>query len=347
MKIALLVPFEETVPPEKYGGTELVASNLCETLIDYGHQVYLLATGDSKTRAKLIPIFPQALRKEKDAFDLNFRNALKYVGIGRVFDELLKLDIDIIHNHIGWRFIPFSHHFQAPTVTTLHGPLDVPYQQLVYGSFPNAPCVSISNAQREPFPKLNYVDTVYNGIDLSQFDFEDKPGNYLAFLGRMSPEKGPRQAIEIAKKAKMKLKMAAKIDAVDVEYFKKEIEPFIDGQQIEYLGEVGPKEKNSLLKNAYALLAPIQWREPFGLFLAESMACGTPVVVTDMGSAREIIADGKTGFVVQNNIDEFVNAIKKIQQIKRKECYNRVKELFSKEKMTENYLKVYEKILKK
>ncbi len=345
MKIALLAPFEEAVPPEKYGGTELVISNLCETLIDYGHRVYLLGTGDSQTRANLISIFPQAIRKEKIASDLTLRNTLKYIGIGRVFDELLKLDIDIIHNHIGWRFIPFAHHFRVPTITTLHGPLDVPYQQFVYGSFPSASYVSISNAQREPFPKLNYIATVYNGIDLGQFDFVDKPGKYLAFLGRISPEKGPRQAIEIAKRAKMKLKIAAKIDAVDIEYFKKEVEPFIDGRQIEYLGEIGPKEKNNFLKNAYALLSPIQWREPFGLFMIEAMACGTPVVVTDMGSAREVISDGKTGFVVSNNIDEFVGAIKRVQQIERKKCYDRVKELFTKEKMTENYLQAYEKIL--
>ncbi len=347
MKIAILAPFEEAVPPEKYGGTELVIFNLCETLIDCGHQVYLLGAGDSQTRANLISIFPQAIRKEKIASDLNFRNALKYIGISRVFDELSKLDIDIIHNHIGWRFIPFAHHFRVPTVTTLHGPLDVPYQQFVYGSFSSAPYVSISNAQREPFPKLNYIATVYNGIDLSQFDFVDRSGEYLAFLGRISPEKGSRQAIEIAKKAKMKLKIAAKVDAVDIKYFKKEIEPLIDGRQIEYLGEIGPKEKNNLLKNAYALLAPIQWREPFGLYMIEAMACGTPVVVTDMGSAREVISDGETGFVVSNNIDEFVGAIKRVQQIKRKKCYNRVKELFTKEKMTENYLQVYEKILKK
>lgn len=346
MKIALLAPFEETVPPKKYGGIELVIFNLAETLIDYGHQVHLLGAGDSQTRANLISIFPQAIRKEKLASDSSFKNALKYIGISRVFDELLKLDIDIIHNHIGWRFIPFAHHFRVPMITTLHGSLDVPYQQFVYGLFSSMSYISISNAQREPFPKLNYIATVYNGIDLNKFDFVDKPGKYLAFLGRMSPEKGARQAIEIAKKADMKLKMAAKIDIVDVKYFKKEVEPFIDGKQIEYVGEIGPKEKNDFLKNACALLAPIQWREPFGLFMTESMACGTPVVVTDMGSAREIVSNGETGFVVHNSIDEFVKAIKKIDKIDRKKCYNRVKELFTKEKMTENYLQAYEKILK-
>jgi len=347
MKIALLSPIEESVPPEKYGGTELVVYNLAETLIDYGHKVYLLASGDSKTRAQLVPIFPRAIRKESIAVDMNVRNSLKYIGIGRVVDELTKIKPDIIHNHIGWRFIPFVHHLQVPTLTTLHGPLDVPYQQFVYGSFPDASYVSISNAQREPFPKLNYVATVYNGIDLKAFNFVDRPGEYLAFLGRISPEKGPKIAIEVAKKVGMKLKIAAKVDAVDKEYFKKEIEPLIDGKQIEFIGEIGPDIKSDFLGNAYALLAPIQWREPFGLFIVEAMACGTPVIVTNMGSAPELVTDGETGFVVPNKISSFVKAVKKIQQIDRKKCYNRVRDYFTKEKMTEGYLRVYEKLIKK
>ena len=346
MKIALLSPIEEPVPPEKYGGTELVVSNLAETLVDYGQEVYLLASGDSKTRANLVPIFPRAIRKEPIAADMNVRNSLKYITVSRMVDELTKIKPDIIHNHIGWRFIPFAHHFSARTVTTLHGPLDVPYQQFVYGSFADASYVSISNAQREPFPSLNYAATVYNGIDLKAFNFIDKSGEYLAFLGRISPEKGPKLAIEIAKKAGMRLKIAAKVDAVDIEYFKKEIKPLIDGKQIEFIGEVGPDAKSDFLGNAFALLAPIQWREPFGLFMVEAMACGTPVVVTNMGSAPELVVDGETGFVVLNDIDAFVGAIKRIPQINREKCYNRVKEFFTKEKMTEDYLKVYEKIIK-
>jgi glycosyltransferase involved in cell wall biosynthesis len=347
MKIALLSPIEESVPPKKYGGTELVVYNLAETLVDYGHEVYLLASGDSNTRARLVPIFPRAIRKESMASDINVRNSLKYIGIGRVVDELTKIKPDIIHNHIGWRFLPFTRHFQVPTLTTLHGPLDVPYQQFVYGSFSGASYVSISNAQREPFPKLNYVATVYNGIDLKAFNFVDRPGEYLAFLGRISPEKGPKIAIEVAKKVGMKLKIAAKVDTVDVEYFKKEIEPLIDGKQIEFIGEIGPDIKSDFLGNAYALLAPIQWREPFGLFIVEAMACGTPVIVTNMGSAPELVIGGETGFVVSNKISSFVGAIKKVQQVDRKKCYNRVRDYFTKEKMTEGYLRIYEKLIKK
>ena len=346
LKIAIIAPFEEPVPPKKYGGTELVVYNLTETLIDFGHQTTLLASGDSKTRAQLISIFPRALRKEKINQDINIRNTLKYVSIAKILDKLSKLNLDLVHNHLGWRLIPFVKYLKVPTVTTLHGPLNHPYQKLIYGLFPNHPYVSISNNQRKPLKNLNYVATVYNGINLDNFDFNPNPGKYLAFLGRISPEKGPKIAIQIAKKIRMKLKIAAKVDAVDIKYFKKEIKPLIDGKQIEFLGEIGSEEKNKFLKNAYALLAPIQWQEPFGLFMIEAMACGTPVVVTNKGSASEIVANKKTGFIVSNNINSFVSAIKKIKFIDRKKCYNRVKSYFSKEIMTKNYIQVYEKIIK-
>jgi len=347
MRIALVAPFEEPVPPEKYGGTELVVSNIAECLVGMGHEVWLLASGDSVTKAELVPIFPRAIRKEEFAVDMNTRNALKFIGIARVVDELKKLDVQVVHNHIGWRLIPFAGQIAAPMVTTLHGPLDVPYQQFVYGRFPDHPYVSISDSQREPFNKLNFAGTVYNGIDLSLFDFNGIPGDHLAFLGRMSPEKGPKQAIEIAKKAGVKLVMAAKVDAVDRKYFDEEIAPLIDGKDVVFLGEVGPEGKNELLNNAMALLAPIQWREPFGLFMTEAMACGTPVIVTDMGSAPELVKDGETGFVVKNDIDDFVEAVRKVGGINREACRKRVEDMFSKEKMTEGYLDIYEKVINK
>lgn len=345
MRIALIAPFEESVPPEKYGGTELVVYNLAESLVDMGHEVFLLASGESKTRAKLISVFPRAIRREEYASDANIRNSLKFMGIARVLDELKKINIDIVHNHIGWRLLPFEGIAGKRIVTTLHGPLDVPYQQFVYGLFKDTPYISISNSQREPFNKLNFIGTVYNGIDISLFDFTEKTEGYLAFLGRMSPEKGPKVAIEVAKKAGMKLVMAAKVDAVDKEYFEREIEPLIDGEQVVFLGEVGPEEKNKLLRNAACLLATIQWREPFGLFMAEAMACGTPVIATDMGSAREIVADGETGFVVKNDIDEFVNAVNKISSLSRAACRARAEKMFSKEKMAANYVEAYEKVI--
>ena len=346
LKIALLAPFEESIPPKKYGGTELIVYHLAQELTKRKHKVYLIAAGDSKTKAKLFPIFPKALRTYPKAQNLKSRDALKFIGLGKVLEYLKNIKPDIIHNHIGWRFLPFAHLFKALTVTTLHGPLNIDYQKMVYGSFSNAYYISISNNQRIPFQKLNYIGTVYNGIDVNKFPFSKKKGRYLAFLGRMSPEKGPVQAIHIAKKTKFKFKIAAKVDTVDKEFFEKKVLPLIDGKKIEFLGEVNNKEKLKLLKNAAALLCPIQWREPFGLFFIEAMACGTPVIAFRRGSVPEIIKHGKTGFIVKN-IKQAINVVKKIDQIDRKECRKHVKKNFSIEKMVDEYEKLYYKILEK
>jgi len=347
MRIAIISPLEEQVPPKKYGGTELIVYYLSQFLPEKGHKVYLFASGDSKTKASLIPVFPRAIRKEKIAQDMRYREALKYIGVSRIVGELRKIKVDIIHNHLGWRFLPFCSFFKCPVLTTLHGPLDIAYQKFVYSRFKNYPFVSISNSQRKPLPNLNYVATIYNGIDLDGLNFNEEPkGNYLSFLGRMSPEKGPVEAIQIAKKSGMKLKMAAKVDAVDRKYFETKIKPLIDGKQIQFIGEIGPKEKNDFLGNSIALLVPLQWREPFGLFMIEAMACGTPVIAFDRGSAREVVENKKTGFVVKN-IKEAIEAVKKINQIKRLDCRERVEKNFTAEKMVDNYEKVYYKIVKK
>jgi len=345
MKIAQLAPFEECVPPKKYGGTELVVSNLTEELVKRGHKVYLVASGDSKSKAKILPVFPKPLRTYPEAKDIKIRDSLKFMGIGKVLEILDVLDVDIIHNHIGWRLAPFIPIIKKEVVTTLHGPLDISYQKLVYGKFPKMNYVSISNNQREPFPVLNYAATVYNGIDIKKFSFSEKEGEYLAFLGRMSPEKGPIQAILAAKKSGLKLKMAAKVDIVDKDFFKKKVAPLIDGKQIKFIGEVDHKGKVELLKNAKALLCPIQWREPFGLFFTEAMACGTPVIAFKNGSVPEIIAHKKTGFIVKS-IEEMVSAIKQIGTINRKDCRQRVEKYFTVEKMVDDYEKVYYKLLK-
>jgi glycosyltransferase involved in cell wall biosynthesis len=354
MKIALLAPFEESVPPHKYGGTELIVYHLCQILSEK-HSVFLLATGDSKTKARLVPIFPRSIRKEKISQNMKVRESLKYMGMAKVVEELKKINPDIIHNHIGWRFLPFAPLFKAPVVTTLHGPLNIPYQQFVYGKFKEFPFISISNSQRKPFRKLNYAATVYNGIDVKKFHFSDKPkGGYFAFLGRMSPEKGPIQAIQAAKKAGIKLKMYAKVDAVDKEYFEKKIKPLIDGKQIEFPGEIGPKRKSNFLKNARALLCPLQWEEPFGLFMIEAMACGTPVIALKRGSVPEIIKNGKTGFICRpNDLDSMVRAIKRICRMSEKDyremrfrCRKHVENNFTAKRMVAEYEKVYRKILK-
>ncbi len=346
MKIALLAPFEESIPPKKYGGTELIIYHLAQ-ILSKKHTVFLLATGDSKTKAKLIPIFPKAIRNSQATQDMRIRDAIKYMGIAKVVKELKEIKVDIIHNHIGWRFIPFAPLLKVPILTTLHGPLDVSYQQFVYGNFKKFPFVSISNSQRKPFPTLNYAATVYNGIDLKQFKFKEKPqGDYFAFLARMSPEKGPLQAIQAAKMAGYKLKIAAKIDAVDTEFFEKKVKLLIDGKQIKFLGEIGSAEKSEFLNNARGLLVPLQWEEPFGLFMIEAMACGTPVIAFDRGSVKEIVTNEETGFVVKT-VREMAEAMKNIHLIKRIDCRLRVEEKFTAEKMVANYEKIYQKLAKK
>jgi glycosyltransferase involved in cell wall biosynthesis len=372
LRIAQISPFEEQVPPPKYGGTELIVSYLTEGLIKRGHKVYLVASGDSITKAKLFPVFPTAIRKSLPEREkgVQAREALKFIGLGKILEYLLyDLKVDIIHNHVGWRLLAFESIFKkTPMVTTIHGPLDIPLKQIVYGSFPNSYLVSISNNQRKPMPQLNYVATVYNGIDVKNFEFSNKEGKYLAFLARISPEKGPVQAIQIAKKSGLELKMAAKVDVVDKDFFEKKVNPLIDNKQIKFLGEVDHKTKVELLKNAKALLCPIQWEEPFGLFIIEAMACGTPVIAFARGSVPEIIKDGETGFIINSSpkdirgnwiikktgINGMVEAVKKIYNMPEKEyqkmrylCRKHVEKNFTAEKMVSEYEKVYYKILKK
>ncbi len=340
----MLAPFEEQVPPKKYGGTELVIYNLTEQLIKLGHEIILVASGDSKTSASLEVIFPQSIRSMPETQDMKIRDTLKQMGVAKVVAYLKNNKFDIVHNHIGWRLLPFRKIISSPIVTTLHGPLDIPYQQKVYGAFADSNFISISLNQRKPMPNLNFVANVYNGIEVEKFKFNKSPQDYFAFLGRMSPEKGPVQAIEIAKKAGVKLIMAAKVDVADKEFFEKEVEPLIDDEQIKFIGEVNHDEKVKFLGNARALIAPIQWEEPFGLFFIEAMACGTPVIAMRRGSVPEIILDGEMGFVCET-VNEASVKVGEIEKINRKKCYNHVKENFSAEKMAKDYVLAYEKII--
>ncbi|KKP65204.1 MAG: Glycosyltransferase [Candidatus Moranbacteria bacterium GW2011_GWF2_34_56] len=333
----MLSPFEESVPPLKYGGTELVIYNLTEQLVKMGHEVVLLATGDSKTSANLEITFPEAIRLNGNAQNINLRNTIKFIGIGRILDYLNKNNFDIVHNHIGWRMLFFEKLFNFPMVTTLHGPLDIDYQQMVYDEYKNSNYISISLNQRKPMPHINFVANVYNGIEIEKFQQNYNPR-------RMSPEKGPLQAIEIAKKAGVKLIMAAKVDTVDQKFFDEEISHLIDGEQIQFIGEVNHGEKVDFLKNAKALIAPIQWEEPFGLFFTEAMICGTPVIAMKRGSVPEIIIDKETGFICES-VNEAAEKIKDIQSIDRKKCYEHVRDNFSSEKMMEGYVGAYEKVL--
>jgi len=346
MKIALVSPLEERVPPRKYGGTELVVYNLVEQLVKMDHQVTLLASGDSRVSAALEPIFRKSLRSISKIDDLKIRDAYKLIGVGKIVTYLKKKKFDIIHNHLGWRLLPFERIFDCPMVTTLHGPLNITYQQKIYSEYKQHNFISISFNQRKPMPNLNYVGNVYNGIEIAKFRQNYKPQDYFAFLGRMSPEKGPVQAIKVAKKAGVKLVMAAKVDLADQDFFKKAVEPLINKKEIKFIGEIDHKKKVELLRNAKGLIAPIQWEEPFGLFFIEAMACGTPVITLRKGSVPEIIIDKKTGYIC-NNLEEMVKKIKRIDEIERRACFEHVKNNFSSEKMAQNYLEIYQKIIKK
>lgn len=350
MKILVLSPVEERVPPPKYGGTELVVYNLVEGLVKRGHKVILAASGDSVTSARLYPLVKEALRTKllgQEDPGLKLREAFKYIAIAQALKLASQEKFDLVHNHIGWRIMPFSFLIKSPLLTTLHGPLTDQYQRAVYSQFKGANLVSISQSQREGAPDLNYVATVYNGITLESFTFNNKPQNYFAFLGRISPEKGVYFAIQAAIKAKVKLLIGAKIDIVDQKFYQSKIKPLIDGQQIKYLGELNHKQKVELLGNARAVINPINWQEPFGLVMAEAMACGTPVIATRRASAPEIIVENKTGFLVdpQNPVPGIVESLKKINQIKREDCRKHVEKKFSAEQMVTGYEEAYQKVI--
>jgi glycosyltransferase involved in cell wall biosynthesis len=346
MRIAMLAPFEESVPPKKYGGTELVIYNLIIQLIKMGHDVTLFGTGDAEVPCRVEAIFPQAVRTIPPFdTDQKARESIKWVGIGNVLQKLANEPFDIIHNHNGWRFLSVSQCIRQPIVTTLHGPMDQIYQQVVFSSSPDFAFISISDNQRKAFPNLHYVQTVYNGIDVDKFPFSEKAGNYLCLLGRFSPEKGVKEAIAIARKAGMTLKIAAKIDLVDQPYYES-MKSEIDGTEIQFMGEIGFDQKTDLLKNAYALLAPIQWEEPFGLNVVEAMACGTPVIGTKRGSFPELITHGKTGFL-GTTAEELASFVSQISTISRADCRKTVEERFTGKIMAEGYAGVYLSVIEK
>ncbi len=356
MRIAQVAPVEEVVPPRKYGGTELIVKHVTDELVRRGHEVTLFASGDSKTTAELIPLVPEAVRVMTQATGQErVREAWKYIAVSNLLTKVReKGGFDIIHQHFGYRIAPFEKNFNSPVVTTCHIPLDSDYIRLVYGMFKKHNYVTISDAQRRGLPDLNFVGTVYNGIDLDQFAYSEKTDDYFAFLGRMSAAKGPKQAIMAAKKAGVKLKMAAKLDADDRSYFEKEVKPYIDGKQIEYLGEIGSKEKEAFLRGAKGLLALIQWEEPFGLYFVEAMASGTPVIAVGRGSVPEIIKNGVTGFVTSQSTDveEAAQAIGKILKMPSREylemrqaCRRHVEENFTIGKMVDGYEAVYKKVI--
>jgi len=341
VKIAQVAPLYEAVPPKLYGGTERVVSYLTEELVRQGHAVTLFASGDSVTEAELVPACPRALRLDPACGD---QLAPHFVMLEELFRQADRFDI--IHFHIDYLHYPLSRRAGAAHVTTLHGRLDPPELVPLYAEFRDVPLVSISDAQRRPLPRANWQATVYHGLPVDLYKCCDSPGDYLAFLGRVSPEKGVDRAIEIARRAGLRLKVAAKVDSADAAYFHRVIEPLLRDPVVEFVGEIGEREKGAFLGGARAVLFPIDWPEPFGLVMIESMACGTPVIAWPAGSVPEVLDDGVTGFVV-DSIERAVAAVQRAGDLDRRRCRAVFEERFTAARMASDYVAVYRRLAAK
>src|SRR5579871_243029 len=348
MRIAQLAPPLEKVPPAAYGGTERVIHTLTEELVRRGHQVTLFASGDSETSAHLVPVCEQALWRRQGAY----RDLISAwsVAVGKAQRHLG--EFDVVHSHLDHFGFSLARLPGPPVITTLHGRLDLPELQLVYDEFNEVPLVSISNAQRRPVAWANFVATVYHGIDLQDFSFNPTPGDYLAYLGRLSPEKGLHAAIAIARKAGVPLKVAARMPLpfrddpnvrADWDYWEQVIRPLL-GSDVEVVGEVSGTQKSDFLRHAAALVFPIQWPEPFGLVLAEALACGTPVLALRQGSVPEVIRDEITGFIGDTE-DDLVRAVDQLGTIDRSTCRQEAERRFAPATMAEAYERVYERLI--
>ncbi|RMD85338.1 MAG: glycosyltransferase family 4 protein [Candidatus Dadabacteria bacterium] len=335
MRIAQVAPLYESVPPKLYGGTERVVSYLTEELAAQGHDVTLFASGDSVTKARLRAPVAQALRLG-DGYD----DPIPYhlVELEHVLREAHRFDV--VHFHTDYIHFPLARRLPVPHVTTLHGRLDLRDLPLLYREFEDIPLVSISDAQREPLQWANWKATVYHGLPVDLYRPVLRPEGYLAFLGRISPEKRPDRAIEIARRAGVPLRIAAKVDRADRDYFETKIRPLLSGPGVEFIGEIGEKDKNEFLGNALALLFPIDWPEPFGLVMIESMACGTPIVAFRGGSVPEVIDEGVTGFIVED-IAGAVAAVERVAELDRRLVRRTFERRFTAARMARDYLAVY------
>lgn len=338
MRIAQIAPLTEAVPPTLYGGTERVVSWLTEELVALGHEVTLFASGDSITSATLEAVWPRALRIDGMVRD---PNALHMMLIEQVYRR--SHEFDLMHFHLD--YFPFSlmSRQSTPFVTTLHGRLDLPEHQPLFETFSSVPLISISNAQRRPLPEANWIATVHHGLPGALFRPIPGRPEYLAFLGRISPEKRLDRAIAIARRCSMKLKIAAKVDAADQDYFNNVIRPLIRGSDIEFVGEINDAEKSEFLSGAIALLTPIDWPEPFGLVMIEAMACGTPVIAFNRGSVPEIVENGVTGWIVEDEISA-ASAVRKAVSLSRGAIRRRFEERFTARRMADDYMRVYWKL---
>jgi glycosyltransferase involved in cell wall biosynthesis len=338
MRIAQVAPLYEAVPPTLYGGTERVVSLLTEELVRRGHEVTLFASGDSVTSARLVAVTPRALRLDVTNRELLAAELIRQLDL--VFRQAA--EFDLIHCHVDYLAFPFAGLVATPTLHTVHGRLDLPYLQPLFRQFTRVPLVSISDAQRAPLAGVGvtWAGTVHHGLAPECFPFAPEPGEYLAFLGRLSPEKQPDVAIEVARRAGLPLRIAAKIDPADREYFERVVAPLLDDPLIEFIGEIGDTDKAAFLGGARALLFPIDWPEPFGLVMIEAMACGTPVIARPCGSVPEVVQPGVSGFIA-DTVPELVDAVKRIDTIDRARCRRDFEERFSVAHMVDGYEALY------
>ncbi len=346
MRIAQVAPPFVSVPPPRYGGTERVVSLLTEELVRRGHEVTLFASGDSSTAARLITTVERALWQEAGC-----RNPLPFVimTLGEAYRRAARGEFDVVHSHLDYLAFPCATLVPTPTVTTLHGRLDLPDLPRLYAQFPTMPLVSISNQQRAPMPAARWAATVYNAVDTEQLRFYTAGGDYLAFLGRLSPEKGVAAAIQIARRAGLPLKIAARMPLAnhddpnvraDWEYYQSVVAPLMREPGVEFVGELGDAEKPTFLGNALALLFPIDWPEPFGLVMAEALACGTPVVARRRGAVAEVLAEGMTGLIGESD-DELVAGCRRVRQLDRAACRAEAVRRFAPAVMAQAYEAVY------
>jgi len=338
MKIAQIAPLTEAVPPKMYGGTERVVAYLTDALVELGHEVTLFASGDSLTKAELAPIWPRALRLDPDVKDHFVPLFMQLEAVARRAHEF-----DVIHSHLDYFGYPLLRRLRTPSITTLHGRLDLPELPALYNLYGDIPVVSISDSQRRPLPQANFAATVLHGLPQNLLAKGPGRGGYLAFLGRISPEKAPDAAIRIAAKAGVPLKIAAKVDRVDEEYFKTVIEPLLSLGDVEFIGEIREDQKQEFLGNAAGLLFPIAWCEPFGLVMIEAMACGTPVVALENGSVPEVLESGVTGFIVHSE-QEAIEAVGRIGSLDRDRIRAEFDRRFTAHRMAQNYLNLYTRL---
>ena len=338
MRIAQVAHLTESVPPKMYGGSERIIAYLTDELVHLGHDVTLFASADSVTTARLEPVCGDAVRNPETESE-------RMVRLTLLQERVLQLSAqyDIIHAHLDFLAFPLARRCKTPIVTTVHGRLDLPELQTVYREFSEIPLVSVSDAQRQPCRWANWKATVHHGLPRDLYRFNSGKGGYLAFLGRISPEKGPAAAIEVAKRSGLPLRIAAKLDSADITYYEEIIRPLLREGSIEYVGELTDCEKNTFLGDALALICPFQ-AESFGLVLIEALACGTPVLVYNHGSFPEIVEDGETGFLCAH-IEDMVKAIDRLSAIDRARCRRSFEERFTSARMTQEYVRVYDDVL--